>query len=129
MNRETLELHQKRQRMAATCTRVFNSDLPDSNDEVLARFHQAADEFIQEVESGWPSLQKALRDSLTEIDHRMRMQADPPTMSVNNSGFKLPDDEPPETPLPDSRFSLPTDKQCGHDSKIPEGFTPPDDDD
>jgi hypothetical protein len=129
MNRQTLELHRRRQRMAAAVHQVINADLPNDYDAVIARFSTAADQFIEAMERGLPALREALEKELAELHRSIKIAgaSEPPSLSINSTGFKLPDDEPPAQPLPDSRFSLPTDEPRTQAPK-PGPFNLPDDD-
>ena len=128
MSKSSLELHQRRQRLARTVTQVINSDLPDDTDAWLAKFHTEADKFISAMDQGLPALRQALEAELADIGRRIKIAGagKPPSMAIN-TGFKLPDDEPPAQPLPDSRFSLPSDSPKPTAPK-PGPFNLPDDD-
>ncbi len=121
MTIQAIERRRRSAALAAAVQQVINSDLPDEADEVLDRFNQVADAFLEAV-AKLPALQSEIED----LRHRIKMDGEPASMAIN-SDFKLPDDEPPAQPLPDSRFSLPTDSPKPTDSK-PGPFTPPDGD-
>ena len=132
MTTQAIEAITRRRRsaaLAAAVTAVHTADLPDDYDAVIARFSTAADQFIESMERGLPVLRQALEKELSELHRSIKIAgaSEPPSFSIN-SGFRLPDDEPPAQPLPDSRFSLPTDESPLIPDNKPGPFTPPEGD-